>query len=152
MTNKIKKSGTEGLALQITKPARAAELVEENSDGDATYRADVRVYAFSHLLLIVDIETVSTRQIAELVAAAARDTKSIYRAVDASIQTAGNGYQVQLPPAREAGFQEGDRAPCHTGRSVLIISNNDGTSAGTDAARLAQDLITIRNDQLSNHG
>jgi hypothetical protein len=149
MANQIKKSGTEGLALQITKPARAAELVEETSEGDATYQADVRVYAFDHLLLVVDIDKVTPADTADLVAAAARDTKTIYQAMDASIQIAGNGYQVQLPPARDAGFAEGDRAPCHTARGVLIISNDDSTAAGADAARLAGDLVTIRTDQLA---
>jgi hypothetical protein len=149
MANQIKESGTEGLALQITKPARAAELVEENSDGDATYRADVRVYSFEHVLLVVDVDTVSPTHTAELVASAARDTNSIYRAMNASVQIAGNGYQVQLPPARDADFTEGDRAPCHTARGVLIISKDDGTAAGADAARLARDLVTIRKEQLT---
>jgi hypothetical protein len=149
MVNQIKESGTEGLALQITKPARAAELVEENSEGESTYRADVRVYAFDHLLLVVDVDKVPTRHTAELVASASRDTKSIYRAMDASVQIAGNGYQVQLPPARDAGFQEGDRAPCHTGRGILIITKDDGTSAAADATRLARDIVTIRTEQVS---
>jgi hypothetical protein len=149
MVNQIKESGTEGLALQITKSARAAELIEENSEGDPTYRADVRVYSFNHLLLVVDVENVSAAHTAELVSSAARDTKSIYRAMNASVQIAGNGYQVQLPPARDAGFTEGDRAPCHTARGVLIISKDDGTSAGADAARLARDLVTIRTNQLT---
>ncbi len=149
MANTIKESGTEGLALQVTKPARAAELVEETSEGDATYRADVRVYSFDYVLLVVDITRVSADHIAELVASAARDTDSIYRAMDASVQTAGNGYQVQLPPARDAGFQEGDRAPCHTARGVLVISKDDGTFAGVDAARLARDLVTIRKEQVT---
>lgn len=149
MVNQIKESGTEGLALQITKPARAGELVEENSDGDATYRADVRIYSFDHLLFVVDVDNVSATHIAELVASAARDTNSIYRAMNASVQIAGNGYQVQLPPAQDAGFTEGDRAPCYTARGVLIISKDDGSAVGADAARLARDLVTIRNDQLT---
>jgi hypothetical protein len=149
MVNQIKESGTEGLALQITKPARAAELVEENSEGEPTSLADVRVYSFEHVLLVVDVEAVAATEIAELVASAARDTQSIYRAMDASVQIAGNGYQVQLPPARDAGFSEGDRAPCHTARGVLIISNDDGTTAGAAAARLARDLATIRTEQVT---
>jgi hypothetical protein len=149
MVNQIKRSGTEGVALQITKPARAAELVEETEDGTATYRADVRVYSFDHLLLVVDREKVSNEHIAELVASAARDTRSIHRAMDSTVHIAGNGYQVQLPPAADAGFSEGDRAPCHTARGVLVISKDDGTAAGADAARLARDLVTIRRDQLS---
>ncbi len=148
MVNQIKESGTEGLALQITKPARAAELVEESNEGDLTYRADVRVYAFDHLLLVIDVETVSAHHTAALVASAARDTKSIYRAMNASVQIAGNGCQVQLPPARDAGFQEGDRAPCHTARGVLVITKDDGTSTAADATSLARDLVSIRTEQL----
>lgn len=113
MANQIKSSGAAGLALQITKPARSAGLVEENADGDAVSLADVRVYAFDHLLLVVDRERVSTEHIAELVIAATRDTSSIYRAMDATVQIAGHGYQVQLPPAQDAGFAKGDRAPTH---------------------------------------
>ncbi len=149
MVNQIKDSGTEGLALQITKPGRAAELIEENSDGNATYRADVRVYSFDYLMIVIDINKVSATHTAEIVASASRDTGSIYRAMDASVQVAGNGYQVQLPPARDAGFTEGERALCHTARGVLVISRDDGTAAGIDAARLARDLVTIRKEQVT---
>jgi hypothetical protein len=148
MPNQIKSSGEDGLALQITKPARSSGLVEEDSEGDITYRADVRVYAFDHLLLVIDRNQLRTAETAELVVAATQDTKSVYRARDAAVQVAGNGYQVQLPPAADAGFAEGDRAPCQPGPGLLAISRDDGTSAGADAARLAQDLVTIRNDQI----
>lgn len=127
---------------------RATELVEENSEGDATYRADVRVYSFDNLLLVVDVDKMSAADIAELVASAARDTKSIYRALEATVQIAGNGYQVQLPPATDAGFREGDRAACHPARGMLAITKDDGTSAGSDAVRLARDLVTIRREQV----
>ena len=80
--------------------------------------------------------------------AAAQDTDSIYRAIDASVQIAGNGYQVQLPPAEDAGFREGDNAPCQSAPGIIVLSRDDGTAKGTDAARLAADLITIRNGQL----
>jgi hypothetical protein len=146
MANHIKSSG-EGLALQVTKPVRSAALVEEDSEGNASYLADVRVFAFDHLLLIVDIEAVSTPHVTELVVAAAQDTESIFRAMDARVQRAGHGYQVQLPSAEDAGFAEGDRAPCYPGAGILVILRNDGTSAGAAAERLAQDLITIRTEQ-----
>jgi len=149
MVNTIKQSGTEGLALQITKPARCANLVEEDSSGEPTELAEVLVYAFDHLLLVVDSERVQTAQRAELVASAARDTGSIYRAMGAGVQIAGHGYQVQLPPARDAGFSEGDRAPCQPGPGIVVISRQDGTSVGEDAARLGRDLVTIRTDQIS---
>ena len=148
MSNKIKTSGADGFALQVTKPARSAGLVEEDSEGDATYLAEVRVFAFDHLLLVVDRSQVRAEHTAELVTAAAQDTKTVYRAMDATLQIAGNGYQVQLPPAVDAGFDEGDRAPCHPARGVIVISRDDGTSAGTNAARLAKDLVTIRTEQI----
>jgi hypothetical protein len=80
--------------------------------------------------------------------AAAQDTDSIYRAMDASVQVAGNGYQVQLPPAADAGVREGDRAPCQSARGVLVIAKDDWTGKEADSARLATDLVTIRNEQL----
>ena len=52
MPNNIKESGTDDVELQITKPARAAELVKGDSDGDPTYRAAFRVYAFDDVLLV----------------------------------------------------------------------------------------------------
>ena len=148
MVNEIKHSGADGLALQITKPARSAGLVEENSEGEATSLADVRVYAFDHLLLVIDIDAVATEDITELVVAAARDTKSIHRAMDATVQIAGHGYQVQLPPATDAGFTEGDQAPCHPAPGLLVISKDNGTSVGSDVARLAQDIVTLRKEQI----
>ena len=148
MPNQIKFSGAAGAALQVTKPARAAGLVEEDEERGATYLAEVRVFAFDQLLLVVDLEAVSTAHTTELVVAAAQDTDSIYRAIDASVQVAGNGYQIQLPPAEDASFREGDNAPCQSARGILIISRDDGTAAGAAAARLAGDLITIRHEQL----
>lgn len=148
MANQIKSSGERGLALQVTKPARAAGLVEEDSEGEATRLADVRVYAVDQVLFVVDLEEIPMPEITELIVAAARDTKSIHRAMDAAVQIAGNGYQVQLPPATDAGFAQGDRAPCHTAPGIIVISKDDGTSAGTGAARLAKDVITIRKEQV----
>lgn len=145
--NQIKPSGVDGLALQVTKPARSAGLVEETQDGKATLLAEVRVYAFDHLLLVVSRDAVPAEYVAELVAGAAQDTQSIHRALDATIQIAGNGYQVQLPPARDAGFTDDDAAPCHPAPDIIAISLDDGTSAGADAARLAGDIVTERKEQ-----
>ena len=148
MANQIKSSGAAGAALQVTRPARAAGFVEEDKNGEATYLAEVRVFAFDHLLLVVDLETVSTAHTTELVVAAAQDTDSIYRAMDASVQIAGNGYQVQLPPTADAGFRKGDTAPCQAVCGVLAISQDDGTTKSAAATRLADDLIAIRRRQL----
>lgn len=149
MANQIKASGADGVALQVTTPARAAGLVEEDNDGEATYLADVRVYAFDDLLLVVDLEAVTTAHTTELVVAAARDTNSIYRAMDASVQIAGNGYQVQLPPAADASLRKGDAAPCQSAPGVLVISKDTETQTEINTARLAADLITIRTEQLN---
>ncbi len=151
MPNSIKTSG-EGLALQVTKQARSAGLVEENNDGEATRLAEVRVFSFDNLLLVVDRDTgqIKEKHVAELAASAARDTKSIHQAVNASLQIAGHGYQVQLPPARDAGFQEGDTAICQPAPGVLVIHRHS-----EDAARLAEDLASQRRMQVNksmNHG
>ena len=142
MANSIKCAG-EGLALQVTKPARSVGLVEENADGDATRLADVRVFSFDDLLLVVDLDRVDTAHVAELVASAARDTKSVYRAWDASLQISGGGYQVQLPPASDAGFDEGDTPMVRSLPGMLAIMKCD-----RDVARLVDDLETIRRDQV----
>jgi hypothetical protein len=64
MPNKIKRSG-DGLALQVTKPARAAGLVEETDDVPARF-ADIRVFAFDGLLLVVDIDRITDENMVEL--------------------------------------------------------------------------------------
>ncbi|WP_227357277.1 hypothetical protein [Haladaptatus salinisoli] len=135
MPNKIKRSG-DGLALQVTKPARAAGLVEETDD-ETTSLADVRVFAFDGLLLVVDIDRITDENIVELTTSAARDTVSIHRVTDASLQIAGNGYQVQLPGAADAGFHVGDRAPCTSVPNLLVI-------AAEGSERVAADIATIR--------
>ena len=142
MANSIKNSGG-GLALQVTNPAREAGFVDESPDGDATRLAEVYVYGFENLLLVVDAERVSTVDRAALVASAARDTDSIYEGARAELEVAGNGYQVQLPGCRTAGFEPGTRAPVITAAGALII--HDGTNP-----RLASDLATIRGEQVSS--
>jgi len=141
MPNSIKRSAG-GLALQVTKPARQAELVVEDSDGTATRRAEAHIYGFDGLLLVVDSENVAMNHRAELVAAAAGDTDSIHRGGKATVEIAGNGYQIQLPGCREAGFEVGDTAPVRAKKGVLMI--HDGRNS-----RLAGDLFTLRGEQVS---
>ncbi|WP_227355787.1 hypothetical protein [Haladaptatus salinisoli] len=139
MPNKIKRSG-DGFALQVTKPARAAGLVEETDD-EPTRLADIRVFAFDGLLLVVDIDRITDENIVELTTSAARDTVSIHRVVNTSLQIAGNGYQVQLPGAAEAGFHVGDRASCTPAPNLLVI-------AAEGSERIAADMVTIRREQV----
>lgn len=148
MVNQIKSSGEDGLALQVTKPARSAGLVEEDENGKATLLAKVRIFSFDSFLLVAGLDAVSTDLVTELVVSAARDTRSIYRAMDATMQIAGNGYQVQLPPAGDAGFQEGDRAPCRAAPGILLISKSGDPSLGNKTSRLVDDLVTIRSEQV----
>ena len=140
--NSIKQSAG-GLALQITTPAREAELVVEDSDGTATRRAEVYVYGFDGLLLLLDSQNVAVSHRAELVATAATDTNSIHRGEIATVEIAGNGYQIQLPGCREAGFEMGDAAPVTLSRGMIIIHDRN-------QRRLADDLLTIRNEQVSS--
>lgn len=141
MANSVKQSGG-GLALQVTGPARDADLVDEDTDGNATRLADVYVYGFDDLLLVVDADRVAAGDRAELVATTARDTDSIHRGARSRLEIAGNGYQVQLPGCRDAGLLEGDRAPVVARQGLLVV--HDGTQA-----RLAGDLVAIRDEQVS---
>jgi len=142
MGNSIKQS-TGGLALQITEEARKAGLVVENTEGNATRRAEIYVYGFDDLLLLVDSENVAVSDRAELVTAAAQDTSSIHRGGVATVEIVGNGYQVQLPGCRDAGFSLGDTDPVSVGDGILII--HDG-----EESRLAGDLLTLRGEQVSS--
>lgn len=147
MVNSIKHSG-DGFALQITKPARSAGLVEETKDGNASYRADVRVHAFRDLLLVVDLERVDEEDEAEMVATTVRDTKTAYQSINAGVHIAGEGYQVHLPVANDAGFETSDIAPVHPAPNILVIS----AKTSTDSARLAKDLVSIRKEQVRSSG
>ena len=142
MANSIKRSAG-GLALQVTKPARQAGLIVEDSDGTATRRAEAHVYGFDGLVLVVDSVNVAMSHRAELVSTAASDTESIHRGGKATVEIAGNGYQIQLPGCREAGFKGGDTAPVRSGAGILVI--HDGSKS-----RLAGDLLTIRDEQVSS--
>ncbi|ODR79870.1 hypothetical protein BG842_05005 [Haladaptatus sp. W1] len=139
MPNKIKRSG-DGLALQVTKPARAAGLVEETDD-EPTRLANIRVFAFDGLLLVVDIDRITDENMVELATSAALDTVSIHRVTNASLHIAGNGYQVQLPGAADAGFNVGDRAPCTSAPNLLVIATEG-------SKRVAADIATIRKEQV----
>ncbi|SIR97629.1 hypothetical protein SAMN05421858_4905 [Haladaptatus litoreus] len=139
MPNTIKRSG-DGLALQVTKPARAAGLVEETED-ENIHLANIRVIAFDGLLLVVDLDRINNENIVELATSAALDTVSIHRVANASLQIAGNGYQVQLPGAADAGFHVGDRAPCTSAPNLLVIAAEKST-------RVAADIAAIRREQV----
>lgn len=143
--NRIKNSG-DGVALQITKAARSAGFVEETEDGNVTRRAEVRVFAVDGVLVVFDLERMSTAEISEIVISAASDTDSVYRAMDATVKRAGNGFQVQLLPATDAGFEVGDRAGTHPATGMVVIAKGDGPQA-RQASRLAADLVTIRYEQ-----
>ena len=142
MANTIKTSG-EGVALQVTREVRSAGLVDETPEGDAIRRAPVRVFAFDDLLLVFDLENVETTAIVDLVTSAARDTASIYRAMDATVKHGGDGYQIQLPCAADAGFRTGDLAPCTSAPNMLIITKH----GSKDASRLKKDLLVLRDEQ-----
>ena len=140
MANSLKESGG-GLALQVTGPARDAGLVKEDADGEVERLSGVYVYGFDGLLVVVDAERVSTAERAEIVSTATEATGSIHRGGAATVEVAGNGYQVQLPGAESAGFDVGDTAPVVLSDGLLVIHG--------DADREIVDLVsTVRDDQL----
>lgn len=148
MANAIKRSG-EGLALQITRDARAADLAATVADEEATGAdrwarlADVRVYGFDGLLLVVDRERVATEHVAELVTSAASDTASIHLGANASVRPAGNGCMVSLPGVEDTGLEVGERAPARPAPNVLVIH-----ARRSQPARIAEDLTAIRRGQV----
>lgn len=144
MANSIKEAGDGRLALQATKHVRSAGLVEENNESEATYLADTRVYAFDDLLLVVDRDTdrVPDDQVAELVASAARDSKSVYQAINATVSIAGGGYRIQLPPAADAGFQTNQTPHVQVAPGILVLHR-------TRSERLASDLVWNRRQQVN---
>jgi len=134
--NSIKESA-DGLALQVTEPARdGAGLVEENSEGEATHLSDVHVFGFDGLLVVVGAD-VSPADRAALVGTAARDTETLHEGARATLATSGHGYQVQLPGCKAAGFFEGDKGHVRAADRVLFI--HDGTHG-----RLIDDLMSVR--------
>lgn len=145
MANAIKKSG-DRLALQIIRPARVATLVDEDDTNTATRLAKTRIHAFDSLLVAVDVDRVPDGAEAELVATAAADTNTAYRAVTAHVQIAGNGYQLQLPNAVDAGLHEGDTPTITTAPGILIIADK-ATNTEKNSVRVAKDLATIRREQ-----
>lgn len=141
MPNDIKRTSSGGLALQITCEARTAGLVEE-ADHGAVRLADAYLFAFDGLLLVTDADRVAQANVAELVSTAARDAESAYPGGKIRVTTRGDGYQIPLPGAEEAGFHASHAAPCKTARGILLIHHDGG-------GRLARDLKTIRQEQMA---
>jgi len=139
MPNSIKGGGDGDLRLQITKPARQAGLVREDNDGEPTDLAEVYVYTFDDLILVID-SRVSMGIRAGLISKASDYTDSMHTGVSASVSRAGHGYQVNLPGAKEAGFAVGDSAPVVAGDGLLLI--HDGTQA-----EVAEDLKAIHDER-----
>lgn len=144
MANTLREMG-HGVALQVTVEARSAGLVEEDPEGEATYRADVWAYSVDGALLVVDADRVGREDRAGLVASAARDTGSIYAGATASIQHSGNGYRVQLPSADRAGLEAGDTPSVRHAPGLLVIYAEE---SGLGGERLAADLCELRRAQV----
>lgn len=120
----------------MTREARDAGLVTEDSDGNATDLSDVYVYGFDGLLVVIGA-AVDAGDRAELVATAARDTGSVHEGSMSTLAVAGNGYQVQLPGCKTTGFTQGDAGHVRAADGVLFI--HDGSQA-----RLIDDMMMTR--------
>lgn len=141
MVNHIKESA-DGLALQVTREARKAGLVQEDSDGNPAELANVAVWALDDLLIVINDST-SMGHRADLVTTATSETESIHAGRSSTLAVAGNGYQVQLPGCRPAGFSVGNDAHVRAIEGVLFI--HDGSQT-----RLIDDLIAMREAQISS--
>jgi hypothetical protein len=143
MANRIKDPSGEP-ALQVTEPARAASLVEEDSEGQVRDRSKVVVVSFDGLLLVFDREEVPVSERWEIIELAGRETASLYRATHARMRQSGNGYSVQLRSAVDAGLRVGDKAPVYPARNARMLAITD---ASGDQRRLAKDLVSSREAQ-----
>ena len=141
MPNKLKKSAG-GTAIQITKAARQAGMLKDNNDENPKL-AKVRIYSFDRLLVAIDIERMNQKEISEIIIQAIEETQTVFDAQKAGIQSAGNGYQLQLPPAEDAGFEIGDMLECQSAPSLLIFT-------GVGVNPIKSKLLEIRRTQLSN--
>jgi hypothetical protein len=144
MANSIKQIGG-APALQVTKPARAAGLVEEDSEGDVQYRADVLVHAVDDLLVVVDRDRVEAAARGKLIRRAIEYRDSTHRASFTQVQPKGHGYAIVLgQPAGDAGFEVGERAPVTPVQGALIINRMDAP----DITRVVSGLETLRRNQV----
>jgi hypothetical protein len=137
-----KGGGDDDLRLQVTKPARQAGLVNEGPDGEPGYMAEVYVYSFDGLLVILDKKVHMGRR-ADIISKAAGATESMHGGIPAKLAQAGNGYQVNLPEARTAGFEVKQDVLVRDSDAMLVI--HDGTNAG-----VADDLQELRREQMGN--
>lgn len=153
MPNSFKRAGgSDYLALQVTRPVRQAQLVDEqppeDTDADTnppypTYRAPVRSHAFDGVMLALDRDRIPNWAQAELVAQAITETQSVFRAIHSTVIIQGEGYMLQLPHAAEAGFQEGDPAPVKTAPNLLVIHEQS-----EQATQVAENVVSLRQDQV----
>jgi hypothetical protein len=171
-SNKIRATG-ENARIYVLREARTANLAAEANDQESDESvqgpnrwlelADVRLYGFSGAMLAVNPDEMSSREIAELVASAARDTGNIFLGVEASVRPAGNGCALSLPGHELAGFHVGDVLSIHPASELLVLtpySPSDESEEATptetafsssgirDRARLAEDLVSLRREQL----
>lgn len=143
-TNSIKRAHGDRAdhALQITEGARSANLVRD--DGETEQLAECYVAAVHGLLVVVDVD-VKSRERTELIHVA---SDRLYRVVRSQIVPSGNGYQIGLPNARDAGFEVGDDAPVSVGDRLLVIQRPDAAlEAGASPATRAESLVALRSDQ-----
>lgn len=156
-TNNVKIRKTEGsrdLLLQVTFPVRDADLVEEEeqrvSGGEgtetvATYLADVRVHAVRSHILIVDRDRVDAADEADLVTTAINDTETAYRTKHSTITRSGNGYQLQISVARDAGFYDTDTVVMESAPGIIVgVRSRADCSPPGGSSQLAEDLAAIR--------
>lgn len=141
MPNKLKKSGG-GTAIQITKPARQAGMLKDNNSENLRL-AEVRIYSFDRLLVATDIERMNQKEISEIIIQAIEGTQTVFDAKKGRIQSAGNGYQLQLPPAEDAGFEIGDTLECQSAPGLLIFT-------GVGVNPIKSKLLETRRTQLSD--
>jgi len=140
MGNTVKTEGDSGaLALQITRSARAADLVEESTKQDGEKEvtvvdrmAPLRTYAFDGFVLAVDRERVSDEHIVDLVTSVAEHTGTIYQSSKVKVQRSGHGFQIPVNIARDAGWEEKHAIGTYPATGVLGLGLGEKSDDGDD--------------------
>jgi len=165
MANQVKTDGESGvLLLQITSAARKADLVDESTkmDGEKEVTvvdrmAPIRTYAFEGFVLVVDRERVDDEDIVDMVTSVAENSGTIYQSAKVKVQRGGNGFQVPINVAKDAGWRERHKIEFYPAQGVLGLA---WVSSGEmdvprekekQAAKLGELVQTVRDTQLKNN-
>jgi len=138
MGNTINKK--KSLRFTLTKPAKKAGLV---SGEDQLEGHHVRVYGFDQYIIVAGINDITDENLSEIIVEAIEYTKTAYSATNNKISKNGNGWGVQLAPAKNAGFEADDELEAKVAPALVFLKREYNHP-------LDDKLVNLRKSQLNN--